>query len=162
MAVCSLLIASGALVGWVEDDRLAIVLLGVMALGTAAFMANYFAFCQEVSTRNTGFVVGVLGGLGNLLRGGFLAVCRLYQGHLGSFAPIFLLAGLLPFIGLGALLFGWGSDLRRTWTNFQVRGGRFVRIGEPGSDCRGGSIDRSASRLPSLIGRPAPWSSRSS
>jgi ACS family hexuronate transporter-like MFS transporter len=25
----------------------------------------------------------------------------------GSFAPIFVLVGLLPFVGLGALLLGW-------------------------------------------------------
>ena len=109
MSGCSLLVASGALVGWVDDNRLAIALLGLMALGTAAFMANYFAFCQEVSARNTGFVVGVLGGLGNLFVAGFLPFAGYIKDVTGSFSPIFLLAGLLPFVGLGALLFGWGS-----------------------------------------------------
>ena len=108
MAACSLLIASGAWSGWVQDDRLAIGLLGVMALGTAAFMANYFAFCQEVSTRHTGFVVGILGGLGNLFVAGFLPFAGYIKDRSGSFGPIFVLAGLLPFVGLGALLVGWG------------------------------------------------------
>ena len=126
MAVCSLLIGSGALVGWVGDNRLAIVLLGVMALGTAAFMANYFAFCQEVSTRNTGFVVGMLGGLGNLFVAGFLPFAGYVKDVTGSFSPIFLLAGLLPFVGLGALLFGWGSDLTAKADEFSsANGGRF-------------------------------------
>ena len=26
----------------------------------------------------------------------------------GTFSPIFVLVGLLPFLGLGALVFGWG------------------------------------------------------
>ena len=114
MAACSLLIGSGALVGWIDDNRVAIGLLGVMAFGTAAFMANYFAFCQEVSTRHTGFVVGVLGGMGNLFVAGFLPFAGYIKDASGSFTPIFLLAGLLPFVGLGALLVGWGPGLTTT------------------------------------------------
>jgi ACS family hexuronate transporter-like MFS transporter len=110
MAACSLLIGSGSLVGSVGDDRLAIFLLGAMALGTAAFMANYFAFCQEVSTKHTGFVVGVLGGLGNLFVAGFLPLAGYIKDTSGTFGPIFVLAGLLPFVGLGALVVGWGDD----------------------------------------------------
>ena len=110
MAGCSLLIASGGLVGWIANDRLAVGLLGLMALGTAAFMANYFAFCQEVSPRNTGFVVGVLGGMGNLCVAGFLPFAGYVRDVAGSFSPIFILASLLPFIGLAALCLGWGFD----------------------------------------------------
>jgi ACS family hexuronate transporter-like MFS transporter len=87
-----------------------IVLLALMAMGTAAFMANYFAFTQEVSARNTGLVVGILGGLGNLYAAGFQPVAGSVKDSTGSFAPIFVLVGLLPFIGLGALLLGWRSS----------------------------------------------------
>jgi ACS family hexuronate transporter-like MFS transporter len=110
MAACSLFVAPGALVGWVGDNRVVIFLLGSMAFGTAAFMANYFAFCQEVSKRHTGFVVGVLGGLGNLCVAGFLPFAGYVKDVSGSFGPIFVLAGLLPFVGLGALALGWGVD----------------------------------------------------
>ena len=110
MGICSLLIGSGALVGWIKDDRIAISLLGLMALGTAAFMANYFAFCQDVSPRHTGFVVGVLGGLGNLVVASFLPFAGYVKDAFGSFAPIFVMAGLLPFLGLGSLLVGWGAE----------------------------------------------------
>jgi ACS family hexuronate transporter-like MFS transporter len=82
-----------------------------MAFGTAAFMANYFAFCQEVSRRHTGFVVGVLGGLGNLFVAGFLPFAGFIKDSSGSFGPIFLLAGLLPLVGLSVLAFGWGRDV---------------------------------------------------
>jgi cyanate permease len=107
MTGCSLLISSGALVGLIREDWLAIVLLGVMALGTAAFMANYFAFCQEVSGRHTGLVVGVLGGLGNLVVAFFLPIAGRVKDVSGSFAGIFVIVGLLPFVGLGALWIGW-------------------------------------------------------
>ncbi len=78
-----------------------------MATGTAAFMANFFAFAQEVSARHTGLVVGVLGGLGNLYAAGFQPLAGSVKDTTGSFAPIFVLVGLLPFLGLGALILGW-------------------------------------------------------
>ncbi len=109
MALCTLLISSGAMMGWIQSDILVIVLLGVMAMGTAAFMANFFSFAQEVSTRHTGLVVGVLGGLGNLYAAGFQPLAGSVKDSTGSFAPIFLLVGLLPFVGLGALILGWGG-----------------------------------------------------
>jgi ACS family hexuronate transporter-like MFS transporter len=109
MGLCTLLISSGAMMGWIQSDILVIILLGVMAMGTAAFMANFFSFAQEVSTRHTGLVVGVLGGLGNLYAAGFQPLAGSVKDTTGSFAPIFLLVGLLPFVGLGALILGWGG-----------------------------------------------------
>ena len=60
MAGCVLLATSGVWVGIVRSNVLALLLIGIMALGTAAFMANYFSFCQEVSSRHTGFIFGIL------------------------------------------------------------------------------------------------------
>ena len=113
MTLCTLTITSGAWVGLVKSDALVIVLLGLMALGTAAFMANYFAFTQEVAARHTGLVVGILGGLGNLAAAGFLPFAGYVKVVSHSFGPIFLVVGLLPFAGLAALLLGWGGALMR-------------------------------------------------
>jgi ACS family hexuronate transporter-like MFS transporter len=107
MGLCTILISSGALMGWIQSDTVVIVLLGLMAMGTAAFMANFFAFTQEVSPRHTGLVVGILGGLGNLYAAGFQPLAGSVKDSTGSFGPIFVLVGLLPFIGLGALILGW-------------------------------------------------------
>jgi ACS family hexuronate transporter-like MFS transporter len=110
MSVCTLLITCGAWVGWVESDTVVLVLLGVMAMATAAFMANYFAFAQEVSPRHTGLIVGILGGLGNLCAAGFLPVAGMVKVATGGFGPVFVLVGLLPFVGLGALWLAWGAE----------------------------------------------------
>ena len=64
----------------------AVVLLSVIAAGTAAFMANYFAFTQEVSARHTGLVVGYLGALGNLFAAGFQPFAGKVKDLTGSFA----------------------------------------------------------------------------
>ena len=109
MAVCTVLISSGAWVGVARNDTLALVLIGLMAMGTAAFMANYFSFTQEVSPQYTGLVVGILGGLGNLFVARVLALAGEVKDVYGSFTPIFVLVGLTPFVGLAALVFGWGE-----------------------------------------------------
>ncbi|MFO0956470.1 MAG: MFS transporter [Isosphaeraceae bacterium] len=110
MTGCTALIASGAAVGFVRNDALVMLLLALMALGTAAFMANYFALCQDVSPRHTGLVVGILGGLGNLFAAGFSPVVGRIKDEVGTYAPAFQVVGLLPFLGLAALWLAWGRE----------------------------------------------------
>jgi ACS family hexuronate transporter-like MFS transporter len=110
MTACMLLITCGAWVGWVRSDTLVVVLIGLMAMGTAAFMANYFAFAQEVSARHTGLIVGFLGALGNLYAGGFFPIAGRLKDTTGGFGLSFVLVSLLPFVGLLALALGWGRD----------------------------------------------------
>lgn len=113
MAICAVLVSSGALLGLVDNNILAIALLAIMATGAAGFMANYFAFCQEVSVNHTGLIVGVLGGLGNLFAGGFLPYAGQVKDLTGSFAPIFIVVGVLPMVGLLTLALGWGFGNRQ-------------------------------------------------
>lgn len=110
MALCALFISAGAGVGFAPNDLATIGLLASMALGAAAFMANYFAFCQEVSPRHTGLVVGILGGLGNLFAAGVLPMAGWVKDQTGGFSPIFVVVGFAPFVGVAALALGWGRD----------------------------------------------------
>ncbi|MDX2038370.1 MAG: MFS transporter [Isosphaeraceae bacterium] len=111
LLVCVFAISSGATVGWISSTPVTLVVLGIMAFGTAAFMANYFAFCQEVSERDTGLIVGVLGGIGNLFAGAFAPIAGRIRDQSGGFGPVFVLVGLLPFAGLLMLLVGWWSEI---------------------------------------------------
>jgi MFS family permease len=107
LVLCTVLIQAGVGVGFARDSTTAVVLLSMMAAGTAAFMANYFAFAQEVSAQHTGLVVGYLGGLGNLFVAGFQPFAGKVKDVTGSFSLIFWLVALLPMIGLAALFLGW-------------------------------------------------------
>ncbi|HKI16447.1 MAG TPA: MFS transporter, partial [Isosphaeraceae bacterium] len=107
LALCLVLIQAGIGVGFATDSTTAVVLLSIMAAGTAAFMANYFAFAQEVTPQHTGLVVGYLGGLGNLFVAGFQPFAGKVKDVTGTFSLIFWLVALLPVIGLGALFLGW-------------------------------------------------------
>ena len=108
MGLCVLAISAGAWVGRVSNDYACMALLALMALGAAAFMANYFAFCQEVDPSATGLVVGILGGMGNLFAAGILPFAGWVKDS--TFAPIFVLVGLSPLVGLLILSLAWGND----------------------------------------------------
>lgn len=109
ISLCTLLITAGALVGSVSSNALVLILIALMALGTAAFMANYFSFVQEVSSRHTGLVAGILGGLGNLFAAGFHPFVGRIKDSTGSYGLLFVIVGLVPYLGVAALVLGWGS-----------------------------------------------------
>ncbi|WP_250846738.1 MFS transporter [Aquisphaera insulae] len=110
MAGAAVLTSCGAWVGLIRNDAIAVGMLMVMAFGTAAFMANYFSACQDVSATHTGLVVGILGGLGNLFVAGFLPEAGRIKDATGGFGPAFMFAALLPFVGLAAMALGWGGE----------------------------------------------------
>jgi ACS family hexuronate transporter-like MFS transporter len=107
MSVCTLMILVGPGVWFRQSDISAMLLLSIMAAGTAAFMANYFAFTQDVSSRNTGLIVGYLGGLGNLFVARFQPFFGSIKDHTGSFTLNFLIVALASVVGLACLLWGW-------------------------------------------------------
>ena len=111
MAVCTVLISGGAWVGVVGSDTLVIVLLGLMAMGTAAFMANYFSFTQEVSPRYTGLVVGILGGSATSSWPGS-SPWPGGEGRLRELCADLRAGRAAPFVGLAALVLGWGNPPR--------------------------------------------------
>jgi ACS family hexuronate transporter-like MFS transporter len=110
MSLCLVLVSCAVGVGFVHSDAAKIGLLCLTALGAAAYMANYFAFGQDVLPYHTGLVIGYLGGLGNLFAAGFMPLAgQISQGRWG-FAPNFVIVGLLPLAGLAVLLTCWGRD----------------------------------------------------
>jgi ACS family hexuronate transporter-like MFS transporter len=109
MAGCLALVSCAVWVGFVSSQAAVVVLLCLAAMGAAAYMVNYFAFGQDVMPAHTGLVIGYLGGLGNLFAAGFMPVAG-WISRSWSFAPNFLIIGLLPLLGLAALLLFWGDD----------------------------------------------------
>jgi MFS transporter, ACS family, hexuronate transporter len=107
VATGALLLSGGVLVGRLRSEASIIVVVSLMALGAAAYMANYFAFTQDVSSRHTGLVVGILGGLGNLFAAGFMPITGMIKDRTGGFGGSFVIVGLLPWVGVAALALGW-------------------------------------------------------
>ncbi len=110
MALCMILILAGTGLSFAQSDMSVIILLCLMATGTAAFMANYFSFTQDVSSRHTGLVVGYLGGLGNLFVAGYQPFAGALRDWTGSFTANFVIVGVTPLVGMTVLILGWGKD----------------------------------------------------
>ena len=123
MGVCVVLISCGAFVGVIPTtgvwEPVLIAMLCYMALGAAGYMANYFAFCQEVSAPLTGLIVGYLGALGNLFAAGFNPVAGRLKDTTGSFSAVFVAVGLLPIAGWLLLALGWRSNPDKTASSAQ-------------------------------------------
>jgi ACS family hexuronate transporter-like MFS transporter len=113
------LISCAVWVGMIRSQVTVVLFLCVAALGTAAFMVNYFAFGQDVAPQHTGLVIGCLGGLGNLFAAGFMPVAGWVSEGPYGFTPNFIFVGLLPIAGLAALLLFWQQDNQKQagWTN---------------------------------------------
>ena len=110
MAGATPMIMAALGIGLATNVPAAVVLLSIIAAGTAAFMVNYFSFTQEVTARHTGLVVGFLGALGNLVAAGFSRSPAQLKDLTGSYSLDFAIIGLAPLIGLLALFVGWGSS----------------------------------------------------
>ncbi len=102
------MIMAGLAISLATNVPAAVVLLSIIAAGTAAFMVNYFSFTQEVTVRHTGLVVGYLGAFGNLFAAGFQPFAGAVKDLTDSYSPVFAIIGVAPLIGLAALFAGWG------------------------------------------------------
>jgi hypothetical protein len=109
MSVCVILVLIGTGLAMPQRDFSAIVLLCLMAAGTAAFMANYFSFTQEVSPKHTGLVAGYLGGLGNLTVAAYQPFAGAIRDWTGSLIVNFVIVGVAPLVGLTVLILGWNG-----------------------------------------------------
>jgi ACS family hexuronate transporter-like MFS transporter len=107
MIGCAVLIQTNLGVAFARGDAAVLVLLSVAAAATAAFMANYFAFAQEVSVPRTGLVVGYLGAIGNIFVAGFQPFAGKVKDLTGSFSLVFVIIALVPLLGIAALLLAW-------------------------------------------------------
>jgi len=109
VAVCTIMILSGLLVSLRQSDASAMIVVSIMAAGTAAFIANWFSFCQDVSPRHTGLIIGYLGGLGNLFVAGYQPLAGELSKVTGSHSASFFFVALLPVAGALAILLGWND-----------------------------------------------------
>lgn len=111
MVGCLVLVSSAVWIGFVDSLYVVVGLFCLTAIGTAAYMVNFFAFGQDVAPRHTGLVIGYLGGLGNLFAAGFAVLAGWISKSGWGFTPNFIIIGLLPLVGLAVLLIGWEEEV---------------------------------------------------
>lgn len=115
VAVGALLIVPAAGASFVHNAYVGVALLVLAATGIAWISANYLAALQEVSFGNVALTAGILGGFGNLVSWKINPLIGQYVDRTGNYHLVFVALGLMPLIGLAAiLLFDWVSARRES------------------------------------------------
>ena len=104
VAIGALLILPAAGTSFVESTFLCVALLVLAATGIAWASANYLAALQDVSFGNVALTAGVLGGFGNLVSWQVNPLIGEYVDRTGNYHLVFVAIGVLPMVGLAAIL----------------------------------------------------------
>ena len=104
VAVGAVLIMPAAGAAYVQNAYLSIALLALAAMGIMWVAANYLAALQDVSFGSVGLTAGILGGFGNLVSWKINPIIGKYVDDSGQYHLIFVAIGVMPLVGLAAML----------------------------------------------------------
>ena len=110
---CSLLTALSVVAAGLPASGLLLATLLVIGFGSLGQFPTYYAFTQELSARRMGNVTGVLSFLTWMVHALVQKPIGRWLDHTHRYAPIMLLAGLMPLIGLLAVVLLWNPWWRR-------------------------------------------------
>jgi ACS family hexuronate transporter-like MFS transporter len=113
-AFCTLLTAMSTLVAVLPASWMLLAGLLVLGFGSLGQFPMYYAFTQEISTRRLGRVTGILSFLTWTATGLINELIGRWVDYSHSYSAVTFVAGLLPSLGLLAMLLLWGGEKRRS------------------------------------------------
>jgi ACS family hexuronate transporter-like MFS transporter len=106
-AVAAMLTTLSIVIAIMPTGPLLLVLLLVLAFAALALFPSYYSFSQELTTQHQGKLTGVLGCATWLSAATMHLTVGTWIKETGAYGPAVAVAGLLPMIGLAALLTLW-------------------------------------------------------
>jgi len=110
---CSLLTALSMLAAALPASGLLLATLLVIGFGSLGQFPTYYSFTQELSARRMGNVTGALSFITWMFHAIVQDPIGRWIDRTGSFSQVTFLAGLMPLIGLLAVLLLWNAPRRR-------------------------------------------------
>jgi ACS family hexuronate transporter-like MFS transporter len=110
---CSLLTALSVVAAGLPASGLLLTILLVIGFGSLGQFPTYYAFTQELSARRMGNVTGVLSFLTWMVHALVQEPIGRWLDRTHRYGPVMLLAGLMPLIGLVAVVSLWNPWWRR-------------------------------------------------
>jgi MFS family permease len=113
---CAALTTLSVVVAYLPAGPLLLGLLLVIGFAALGLFPNYYSFSQEITVQYQGKVTGALGCFC------WLSMSLLHElvgdsiKRTGSYSQAMSIAGLMPLLGVAALVFFWGKTLPRTET----------------------------------------------
>jgi ACS family hexuronate transporter-like MFS transporter len=117
---CALLTTLSVVAAGLAAGPLLLLVLLVVGFGALGLFPNYYSFSQELSVRHQGKVTGLLGFINWQAVALLQWLVGLVIDQTESYAPVLVLAGLSPLVGLCVLLLFWGRDAERPAERFEA------------------------------------------
>ena len=107
---CSLLVASGGLIPWLDQGMMLITVIMIVGLGSLGLFPCYYAFTQELSVTHQGKVTGTLGTIAWIFP-------SLWHKEFGRWVDVhesydvgMFLASLMPLVAFAAIMLVWPTE----------------------------------------------------
>lgn len=112
--LCSILVASGALIAWLPAGPSLVIVLMLVGVGSLGLFPSYYALSQELSVTHQGKITGILGTIAWIFPSLWHREFGAWVDQTKSYDVGMCLASILPLIAWAAMVWIWPRETKMT------------------------------------------------